>query len=240
MPLVDLVVFLRVEHPAERRLDPEQREVVAGDHLGRDPFGLVVDADRGLDEPAAEDVGERLRALLQVLVERIGMHPRPGVAPHVGPLLIEHHQLFGSGHRQFPEKNLVDQREDRRICSNSKRQRQDRDGCEERAAAKTADGQTDIGRRGGHDCGLDGLAGSKVCAELDCRVATTASYPRRDGFLSTDHPGRRAGGPHDCLPDAPRNAAAPAPTARCRDRPHGLREAREPQSNRAPSRYAAA
>ena len=68
--LVDLIVLLRIEHAPDRRLDPEHREVVPGDQLGLEPLGAVVDADRGRDQPAAQDFGQRLGSLLVVLVDR--------------------------------------------------------------------------------------------------------------------------------------------------------------------------
>ena len=68
----------------------------------------------------------------------------PHVAAVVRPLLVEHHQLIGVGHRQLAQQDLVDQREDRGIRADAERQRQDRDDREQRAAPEPADGKAKV------------------------------------------------------------------------------------------------
>ena len=52
---------------------------------------------------------------------------------------------FGVLHRQLPQQDLVDQREDGGVGADAQRQRQDRDGRKQRAAAQAADGKAEIG-----------------------------------------------------------------------------------------------
>ena len=146
MPLVDLVVFLRVEDAPQRRLDPQHREVVPGDELRLEPLGAVVDADRGGNEPPAEHLSQRLGLLLVVLVDGIGVHPGAHVAAHVGALLIEHDQLIGTSHRQLAQQHLVDQREDRGVGPDPQGERQDRHSREQRAAAQAANRKAEVGK----------------------------------------------------------------------------------------------
>ena len=58
MASIDLIVFLRAEDAAGRRFHAEHREVVAGNHLGLQPLGLIVHADRRRHEAAAQHLGE--------------------------------------------------------------------------------------------------------------------------------------------------------------------------------------
>ena len=61
MAVVDLIVLLRVEDPAERWSHSEHGEIVPRDHLRKNALGLVVDADGGRDQPAAQHLRQRLR-----------------------------------------------------------------------------------------------------------------------------------------------------------------------------------
>ena len=165
--LVDLVVFLRVEHAAGGRRDAEHREVVARDHLDVDALGLVVDGDRRIGQPAREDFAKGLGPLLILLVDRVGVHPRAHVAAAVRARLVEHHQLVRVLDRQLAEQDLVDQREDRGVGADAKRERQDRHDREQRAAEQAADGELQVVRGQRHYGGLDGPLFEMGCALLD-------------------------------------------------------------------------
>jgi hypothetical protein len=156
---VNLIVFPGVEHPAQRRLDAEHGEVVAGHHFRLEPLGSIVDADRRGDQAAAEHFGQRFGALLQVLVDRIGVHPPSHVAAVVDAFLIEHHQLVRGGHGQLPEQDLIDQRENRGVGADSQREREDRDRGEERVPSEAAEREAKIGKYRGHAGCLDGIGG---------------------------------------------------------------------------------
>ncbi len=101
-------------------------------------------------EPAAQDFGQRLRSLLVVLVDRIGVHPGSHVAAVVGALLVEHDQLIWSYDRQLAQQHLVDERENGRICADSEREGQDRDNREQRAAAESPERVAKVGQEGAH------------------------------------------------------------------------------------------
>jgi hypothetical protein len=122
VPLIDLVVLLRVEDPPERRLHAKHREVVPRYHLGLDALGSVVHADGRRHEAAAQDVGKRLRPLLEVLVDGIGVHPRSHVAAVVIAQLVQHDQFLGCFHRELAQQNLVDEGEDCGIGADAKRE----------------------------------------------------------------------------------------------------------------------
>ena len=146
MALIDLIVFLRVEHAPGGGPDPQHGEEVAGDELGLEPFGSVVDADGRGHQTPAHDLGQRGGALLIVLVNRIRMHPRARIAAVVGPFLVEHDELVGVLHRELAKQNLVDQREDGRVCPDSQRQRQDGHGGKQRAPAQAAQCIPQVGK----------------------------------------------------------------------------------------------
>ena len=150
MPFVDLVVFLGIEDPSERRLHTEHREVVARHQLGVDALRLVVHAQRGRDDPAAEHFSQRFGFLLQILIQRIRVHPRAHVAAHVRAALVEHDQLLGRRDRQLAQQNLVDQREDGRIGTDAEGERQNRHRRKQWTAAKSPDCQAQVGQRAGH------------------------------------------------------------------------------------------
>jgi hypothetical protein len=150
VPAIDLIVFLRAENAAESRLDAEHREEVSRDHFGVDALGLVVDTDGCGHEPPAQHLLQRLRLLLEVLIERIRMHPRPHVAPVVVAFLVEHDQLVGLLDRQLSQQHLVDERENGRVGADAKSQGQDRHQREQRAAAQPADREPEIGQNGSH------------------------------------------------------------------------------------------
>ena len=150
MALVDLIVLLRAEHASDGRLHPEHREVVARHHLGVEPFGLVVDADRHFRQPAAQHLAQRFGLLLELLIHRIRMHPLSHVAAVVRALLVEHDELIRSSDRQLAQDHLIDQREDGRVRADTQRQRQDRDDGEQRAPEQAADSEADVVEGKGH------------------------------------------------------------------------------------------
>ncbi len=164
--LVDLIVLLRVEDAPDGGLDPQHREVVPGYQLGMQPLGAVVDVDRGRDEPAAQDFGQRLGALLVVLVDRIGVHPGAHVAAVVRALLIEHDQLIWSCDRQLAQQHLVNERENGRICANSEGERQDGHNREQRAAAESPERKAKVGQQGIHRECFDGERSPTVYGSL--------------------------------------------------------------------------
>ncbi len=71
MALVYAVVLLRREDAPERRLHAQCLEVIAGDQLAIDALGLAAEANRERRLQAAEDVGERRRLLLEILVHGV-------------------------------------------------------------------------------------------------------------------------------------------------------------------------
>ena len=58
--------------------------------------------------------------------------------------LKQHHQLVRSLDRQLPEQDLIDEGKNCGVGADAKRQRENRDGCEQGAAAEPADGKTQV------------------------------------------------------------------------------------------------
>jgi hypothetical protein len=142
--LVNLIVLRRVEDAADGRFHTQHGEVVAGDHLGLEALGLVVDADRRRDESPAQHFGERFGAFLEILIDGIRVHPRSHVAAVVRALLVELHELVRVRDGQLPQQQLIQQGEDRGIGADAECQRQDRHGREQRTAAQPAQRQAKI------------------------------------------------------------------------------------------------
>ncbi len=88
--------------------------------------------DRDLRELLAEHFRERLRSLLEVLVDRIRVRTFAVVAAHVPALLVEHHQGLGILHWQQAQQQLIHQRENRRVSADAERKREDCDGGKQR------------------------------------------------------------------------------------------------------------
>ena len=66
--------------------------------------------------------------------------------PLLRPFLVEHDELVGVLHRELAQQNLVDQREDGRVCPDSQRQRQDGHGGKQRAPAQAAQCIPQVGK----------------------------------------------------------------------------------------------
>ena len=194
MAPVDLIVFLRVEDASRRRSHAEHGEEVARHHLGVHALGLVLDADGRGHEPAGDHLGQRLGALLVLLINRIRVHARAHVAAVVRPLLVEHHQFIGVLHGQPTQQDLIDERVDSGVRADAERQRQDRDDREQRAAAQPAQRHTEV-VTGQHHGGLDGRGGPRVGSEGESSSWQTAGLgdPNVDRPQSTPTQRRRRG-----------------------------------------------
>ena len=145
MPLVNVVVLLRIEHAADRWLHAEHREIVSGNELGLHALGRIVDAQRGLRQSTANHLGQRLGPLLEVLIHRVRVHPGAGIAAHIRGVLVQHDELVRRADRQLAQDDLIEEGEDRGICADSQRQRQDRHRGEERVPAKAAQRKPQVG-----------------------------------------------------------------------------------------------
>ena len=154
MALIHPVVFLRIEDPPNRRRHAQHREIVPGNHFRVHPLRVVVDGDRGGYQTPAEDLGKRLRLLLEILIDRVRMHAVAHVVSVVGAPLIQHHQLVRLLHRQLAQQNLIKQGENRRIAANPQRHREDRHRGEQRTATKRAQSKSKVQRQIGHHLAL--------------------------------------------------------------------------------------
>src|SRR6185436_4685894 len=124
------------------------------------------------DQAPADHFGQRLGALLILLVDGIRVHPRSHVAAVVRALLVEHHQLLGRFHRQLAQQDLIDQREDGGVGADAQREREDGDNREQRAAKQPTDCKSEVVERKGHLRRLDVTRGATVdIADCGLRIA---------------------------------------------------------------------
>ena len=110
------------------------------------------------------DAGEAGLRLLEVPEHRVAedlvasARLAARIRARLGSRRLEVDQLLGVRHRQRAQQHLVEQRENRRIRANSKRQRQDRDQRDERRLEQGAQGKTEVG----HNRRFDETDGSAV------------------------------------------------------------------------------
>src|SRR5215204_2527602 len=136
------------------------------------------------------------------------MHPPAHVAPHVDALLIQHDELFRCLDWQLPQQDLIDQREDRRVCTDAKGKGDDRDDGKKRAATEPAQGEPQVGNCGGHrllgrnragegwqPTRFVGLRTDMLCGECYFALMTVGSLARSltpadvERMLSPTYPG---------------------------------------------------
>ena len=139
-------VILRREQPANDGRHAERVEEVAADKEAIDRHRLAGYRQRAL----AATVAERQRAVegLPVTADLIEGRvteggPRAAVAP-----VRQDHQALRMGHRQRPQDEAVDEREDRGVRADAERERQDGYGGDDRSGDERADGETEILHRG--------------------------------------------------------------------------------------------
>jgi len=141
MPTRNAVV-LAGEQPPDHRLDSQHLEVIA-----RYEFLLreLVAAARSRYEPylgyaaGSEHAVEKIRAACDLSVERQRHRPR---SPTAGAM--DRDQLLRMRYRQHAQHQRVKQRENRRVGSDTERQRNDRRGREAGAAAQAAQRVADV------------------------------------------------------------------------------------------------
>ena len=86
-----------------------------------------------------------LQVGLEILIDRVGVHARAGIAPHVRGVLVEHYELLRVLDRQLAEHDLVEQRKDGRVGADPESQREDRHSGKQAIAAKAAKRQFQVG-----------------------------------------------------------------------------------------------
>jgi hypothetical protein len=94
--------------------------------------------------------GAETPMMLEILVDRVGVHARPHVAAVVDAVLDEHDDLLGRPDRQFPQHELIHEGKDRGIRADPQRQRQDRHRGEQGSAADSAQGVAQVRQKAGH------------------------------------------------------------------------------------------
>ena len=176
-----LVVFGR-EPAAERRLDAEQREVVAGDHLRRDLLRLGPAAPVQLREGERRHPGEHLVLVAEVLVVEMRERQVARVA------LVEHedrHQPVRLGHGHRLQQDDVDHAEDRGVRADAEREGERRDDGEGRALRQHAKAVAQVleHKRASGGSGLDRV-----------RIGQFARL-RHSWLVAGPHPRDRAWGP---------------------------------------------
>ena len=128
------------------RADAEDLEVVSGHQFALNLQTLAVGLSEGRGYwIARQDPAEHLAVVPQVLVHGV----REGALSHGHPApdagRIEHDQLARIPDREGPQEDLVEQRENGRVDSQAKRQRDHGDSGEQRRPAQAAKREPQIG-----------------------------------------------------------------------------------------------
>jgi hypothetical protein len=142
-------VLLGQEAAAERRLRPEQREVVARDHLRGDLLGCGAARPVQLREGDRRHLREDLVLVAQVLVVEVRQRQLARI-----PLVAHVHRREPAGilHRDRLQHRRVDQAEDGGVGADAERQRQHRHRREDRAPGEEPERVSKVvehGKKGG-------------------------------------------------------------------------------------------
>ena len=161
--LADRAVVGRAEQPAERGLHAEHREVAARHEHALAAQRLAAVGEVGAEETVRRDAGERRLHPLEVPEHRVAEHG-VAVAGLVARLRAglragrrEVDQPRGLLHRQRPQEELVEQREDGRVGPDPERQRDDGDDRDERALEERPERELEV-----QHGGIDGIEGGWV------------------------------------------------------------------------------
>ena len=116
-----VIVFWH-QHAADRGADAECAEEVARHQLGRSRLGIAAPTHRWLRTHSSDHGREGCVPVAEVAVHRIGedrLGVVAGTRPGTGVVRVEQHQPFRIFHRQRPQHHLIQQRENRRVGSDS-------------------------------------------------------------------------------------------------------------------------
>jgi hypothetical protein len=164
------VVVLR-EGAADVRAHAEDVEVVAGDQLAVDAFGLAVGDERERRREAREDAVEHGILIAEVAIHRI----REGALVESASLerarAVEDHEPLGRGDGKKPQEDLVGQRKDRGVGADAEGERQHDDHGERRRFDEGADGVAEV---------LGQAHGSEYFRSLSAVSTKTFVEPRFD------------------------------------------------------------
>src|ERR1700691_1565323 len=98
----------------------------------------------------AKHSGKHPILVADILVHGIRELVAPVVSAVVAAAPGQHHQLLRIFHGQLPQNELMDEGEDRGIGADSKSQRKNGDGAEQRRFAQGAEGVAEVLRESGH------------------------------------------------------------------------------------------
>lgn len=144
-------VLFRHESASKTHRRAEHVEVVAGNDLAADDFGLS--AATGNAQSDTSVCGKRLERLVPIAVVleiqsrgREQGTERAAAVPLVGR---EHRdEVLRLGHRERPQEHFVDQTEDQRVGANAKTKRQRSHQREDWITREESNGETDVGQDG--------------------------------------------------------------------------------------------
>ena len=126
MGALDIVIGRR-QHSAEGRPHAQHLEIISGHQFARATVGLSVARNGGGKLIARHHAVKNSRVFCQPLVQWVGKNLRiVAIAPDM-PMFrsgrLQHHQLARIPHRQPPQQHLIEQGEDRRVCTDAQRER---------------------------------------------------------------------------------------------------------------------
>ncbi len=136
----------RLDQPADLRALAEPFEETARDQLHAAPLGAIAAAREPDLHLRRRGRGKQLGTTLQLALRLLDERPRIAWADARGQPLFGGIQLLRIRHRQLAEHDGVEHGEDRGGSADAQRQRQDRDGGDQRGAAQDADRVAGVGQ----------------------------------------------------------------------------------------------
>ena len=134
--------FTLRKESARQRLHTERRQQAIVDRCGADAQGTIAGAQVHLAGRVSADGGKRLVEVAEFKIFR-RRHPEL-IEPKRRELGGEVHQLLRLRIAQRAQDHAVDDRENRGICADSQRERENRDCGERRRAQQASDSETEI------------------------------------------------------------------------------------------------
>ena len=172
------LIVMRLQHPAEKRPDAQQVEVIRGHDLADHQTRTVAQTERREHRRVAGHVAEDRVLRLEVEKVRIGAR---GVLITVAAAGEEIDERVGVLDRQRPEQHRVDEREHRGVDTDAEAEREDGHEREAGAAAQPPHGIFEVGqhrcRAGGAGAGGAGGAGKEDTLPTSLTRPTSPTRP---------------------------------------------------------------
>ena len=105
--------------------DAQHRKIRTRHQLAAHPLGVSLKGHAHVVLEAAEHPAEDGVVLAEIVIHGVGQRVHAPVATVVETLHLQRHQLLRVLYRQQAQQDLIEQREDRRVCADAEGQRED-------------------------------------------------------------------------------------------------------------------